>query len=71
MSHCLALPGAEFCQPEAAMSQHFLPTVEARSLSARGVSALSEEEAIELFRELRWGNGDEVVFPDCGVVERH
>jgi len=53
------------------MSQHFLPTVEARSLSARGVSALSEEEAIELFRELRWGNGDEVVFPDCGVVERH
>jgi transposase-like protein len=53
------------------MSQHFLLTAEARSLSARDVFALSDEAAFDLFRELRWGRGEEVVCPDCGVVEQH
>ena len=53
------------------MSQHFLLTAEARSLSVREAFSLSDEEAFDLFRELRWGKGDEVVCPECGVVERH
>jgi transposase-like protein len=53
------------------MSQHFLLTAEARTLSVREVFALSDEEAFDLFRELRWGKGEEVVCPECGVVERH
>ena len=53
------------------MSQHFLLTAEACSLSVREVFALSDEEAFDLFRQLRWGKGEEVVCPDCGVVERH
>ncbi len=40
-------------------------------MSVRDVFALSDEAAFDLFRELRWGNGEEVVCPDCGVVERH
>lgn len=53
------------------MSQHFLLTAEARSLSVREVFALGDAAAFELFRELRWGKGEEVVCPECGVVERH
>lgn len=53
------------------MPQHFLLTAEARSLSVRDVFALSDEAAFDLFRELRSGKGEEVVCPECGVVERH
>ena len=53
------------------MSQHFLLTAEARSLSVREVFALSDEAAFDLFRLLRWGKGEEVTCPECGVVERH
>lgn len=53
------------------MSQHFLLTAEARSLSVRDVFALSDKAAFDLFRELRWGKGEEVVCPECGVVQRH
>jgi transposase-like protein len=56
---------------ETAMPQHFLLTAEARSLSVREVFALSDEAAFELFRELRWGKGEEVVCPECGVADRH
>ena len=51
--------------------QHFLLSAAARTLSVREVFALSDEAAFELFRELRWGKGEEVVCPSCGVVERH
>ena len=37
----------------------------------RAVFELSDAQAFELFRELRWGKGDEVVCPVCGVVEPH
>ena len=51
--------------------QHFLLSAAARTLSVREAFALSDEAAFELFRELRWGKGEEVVCPSCGVVERH
>ncbi len=53
------------------MHQHFLLTAAARTLSVREVFELNDEEAFDLLRELRWGKGEEVVCPDCGVVERH
>ena len=53
------------------MQQHFLLTAAARTLSVREVFELNDEEAFDLFRELRWGKGEEVVCPECGVVERH
>ncbi len=53
------------------MPQHFLLTAEARSLSVREVFALSDEAAFNSFRELRWGKGEEVVCPECGVEDRH
>ena len=53
------------------MPQHFLLSAEARSLSVREVFALSDEGAFDLFRELRWGKGEEVVCPECGVAARH
>jgi transposase-like protein len=53
------------------MPQHFLLTAEARSLSVREVFALSDAAAFRLFRELRWGKGEEVVCPECGVAEQH
>ena len=36
------------------MHQHFLRTAAARTLSAREIFELSDEEAFNLFRELRW-----------------
>ena len=53
------------------MRQHFLLSAEARTLSVREVFELSDEEAFDRFRELRWGTGEEVVCPSCAVVERH
>lgn len=53
------------------MHQHFLLTAAARTLSVREVFELSDEAAFERFRELRWGKGEEVVCPQCGVVGRH
>lgn len=53
------------------MSQHFLLSARARTLSMRDVFALNETEAFNLFREVRWGKGDEAVCPVCGVVGKH
>ncbi len=53
------------------MSQHFLLSAEARSLSVREIFTLSDDNAFELFRELRWGKGEQVACPVCGVGERH
>lgn len=50
---------------------HFLLSAAARGLSLREVFALSEAEAFELFREVRWGRDGEPVCPSCGAVERH
>ena len=50
---------------------HFLLSAEARTLSMREVFALSDEQALELFRAVRWGQDGEPVCPACGVVEPH
>ena len=53
------------------MHQHFLLSAAARTLSVREVFELSDEEAFDLFRQLRWGKSEDTVCPHCGVVERH
>ncbi len=53
------------------MPQHFLLSAEARSLSVREIFTLSDGQAFDLFRELRWGKGEEIVCPACGALERH
>lgn len=49
------------------MAQHFLLTAKARTLSLAAVLRLSDEEALKVFRECRWENG-EPVCPKCGSV---
>ncbi|MEQ1739231.1 MAG: IS1595 family transposase [Methyloglobulus sp.] len=51
--------------------QHFLLSAKARTLSVRQVMELSDQQAFGLFKELRWGTGDEVACPCCGVVDTH
>lgn len=51
--------------------QHFLLSARARTLSVRSVFEMSNEEAFALFKEVRWGKGDEVACPVCGVIGKH
>ena len=51
--------------------QHFLLSAQARTLSVRQVFAMSDEQAFDLFRELRWGKCEETVCPTCGSVAQH
>lgn len=53
------------------MSQHFLLSAKARTLSVRHVMEMTEGEAFEVFRELRWGKGEETTCPCCGAVAKH
>ena len=53
------------------MSQHFLLSAKARTLSVLQVARMSEQEAFEVFKELRWGAGNEVACPCCGVINKH
>ncbi len=48
------------------MSQHFLLSAQARSMSLRQIFALTDEAAFDFFRHSRWGNGEEVTCPECG-----
>jgi ribosomal protein L37AE/L43A len=51
------------------MSQSFLLSSEARSLSLANVARMSDEEARETFRKLRWAdNGGEPYCPRCGCL---
>jgi transposase-like protein len=51
------------------MMQHFLLSAKARTLSLAKVMRLSDEEAYETFKMVRWaGNGGEPVCPRCGCV---
>jgi len=51
------------------MSQHFLLSSAARGLSLRAVARLSDEEAFETFKSIRWSdNGGEPYCPKCGCV---
>jgi transposase-like protein len=51
--------------------QHFLLSAEARTLSVHKVFEMSDDEAFAVFREVRWGKGDKVVCPVCGVIDKH
>jgi len=53
------------------MGLHFLLKAEARSLSVVQVLAMGDDEALALFRQLRWGEGEQVVCPHCGMAHRH
>jgi hypothetical protein len=51
------------------MSQHFLLSAKARTLSLASVARLSDEEARATFRAIRWAATDgEPVCPKCGCV---
>lgn len=51
--------------------QHFLLSAAARTLSIKRLHAMTDKQAFDLFRELRWGKGDEVGCPCCGSIARH
>lgn len=53
------------------MSQHFLLSAKARTLSIKRLFDMSDDDAFDLFRELRWGEGEEVACPCCGSVAQH
>jgi transposase-like protein len=53
------------------MSQHFLLSAKARTLSVLKVMQMSDADAFTVFKELRWGASDEVACPCCGVIGKH
>ncbi len=51
------------------MSQHFLLSAKARTLSVSRVARMTDEEARQTFRGIRWASTDgEPVCPQCGCV---
>lgn len=51
------------------MAQHFLLSAQARTLSLAKVLRLTEEEAYETFRKIRWAETQgEAVCPKCGCT---
>src|SRR3546814_20315619 len=51
------------------MSQHFLLSKAARTLSLSQVMRLSDTEAYETFKAIRWAENDgEAICPRCGCV---
>jgi transposase-like protein len=53
------------------MSQHFLLSAKAHTLSVRKVLEMTHDQAFQVFRELRWGAGEETACPVCGTIDRH
>ncbi|MDI1279457.1 IS1595 family transposase [Methylobacter sp.] len=53
------------------MSQHFLLSAKARTLSVCKVMELADDQAFQLFKDVRWGEGSEVACPDCATVGNH
>ena len=52
------------------MAQHFLLSTAARTLSLVKVMRMSDAEAFDAFKAIRWAdNGGEAVCPRCGSVE--
>lgn len=44
------------------MSLHFLLTAQARTLSVLQVARMSDDDAFALFKQLRWGDREEVAW---------
>jgi len=53
------------------MAQHFLLSAKARTLSVRKVMEMTDDQAFNLFKEVRWGENSDVACPDCGVIDKH
>ena len=53
------------------MGLPFLRKAEARRLSVVEVLAMSDDEALALFRQLRRGKGEQVICPHCGMAHWH
>jgi transposase-like protein len=54
------------------MSQHFLLSTKARTLSLAAVLRLSDAEAYETFKQVRWPNNEgKPICPRCGCVEAY
>ncbi len=51
--------------------QHFLLCARARTLSVRQIFEMSDIEAFEAFKEVRWGSSGDVVCPHCAVIGKH
>ncbi len=53
------------------MSQHFLLSSKARTLSIMNIVKMSDMEAFDMFKAIRWSetNGD-VVCPCCGSIKK-
>ena len=49
------------------MTQHFLLSSKARTLSPLKIALLSDDEARSLLCQIRWGSEENVVCPKCGV----
>lgn len=51
------------------MTQHFLLSAEARTLSLKSIYRMGEDNAYETFRRVRWHDTDgEPVCPRCGCI---
>ncbi len=53
------------------MTQHFLLSAKARTLSVRRVFEMNDEQAFNVFKKVRWGDSKAVTCPQCGVVHEH
>lgn len=53
------------------MSQHFLLSAKSRTLSVLQVMKMTDAEAFDVFKKLRWGSDDKIACPCCGVVNNH
>lgn len=51
--------------------QHFLLSAQARTLSVRQIFEMSDAQAFEVFKEVRWGKGNDVTCSRCGVIHNH
>lgn len=53
------------------MSEHFLLSAKARTLSVLKVMEITDSQAFQFFKEMRWGEGKETACPVCGSVDQH
>ncbi|WP_297476328.1 IS1595 family transposase [Ferrovum sp.] len=53
------------------MSQHFLLSAQARTLSVFKVMQMTDTDAFTVFKQMRWGESNEVSCPCCGVIGKH
>lgn len=54
------------------MAKHYLLTRKSKGLSIKDLARMSDEEAFELFRKIRWAKNDgNPVCPKCGNTKRN